>query len=504
MKNFSIKKICFILFLLPSLVHAGSLAGFVKKDSKVFQFSNFITTDMENQFYLQYKSQGEEVIKVIYQAPNNKKKEFSNIKLNNNELFSFPEEGKFIVFHDTGLHKIIIESSSGVSKLINIQITDSNLYKNIFSNLEDNFTIKKTDKIKIPNQFNFGASLKTHRYNKTLTRSSSKVYDFVSDSVVFINGYQKDRKGDEVEGFGAGVAISEKHILTNVHVLKGLNDLALTTKPKNISDEDVYNGEWYRFKVLAEDPKLDLALLEVVDPNFTISPLSLGEQSNITVGQEVHAIGHPTRLFWTYTSGIVSQIRKKHKWAYSNDWNLEADVIQTQTPINPGNSGGPLIDNDHNLIGIVSMVVPNNENLNFAVSVSSVKAFLKNVKVKYKNSNFKQQIINEINVAVEDCTIINRSDIDKDGIIERVDLDCNKDGKRDTVHFDRDENGKIDAEYYDRDQNKWVEESKEWKKVGKEEWIIYKIYSNNGKNKVTKIGYDYNQDGNIDKIQTFS
>jgi S1-C subfamily serine protease len=32
------------------------------------------------------------------------------------------------------------------------------------------------------------------------------------------------------------------------------------------------------------------------------------------VGADVHAIGHPTGEAWTYTTGIVSQIRPDYEW----------------------------------------------------------------------------------------------------------------------------------------------------------------------------------------------
>jgi S1-C subfamily serine protease len=53
-----------------------------------------------------------------------------------------------------------------------------------------------------------------------------------------------------------------------------------------------------------------------------------------------------------------------------------ATVIQTQTPINPGNSGGPLLSDNGRMIGVNSFGDPKAQGLNFAVSVSDVRAFL--------------------------------------------------------------------------------------------------------------------------------
>ena len=94
------------------------------------------------------------------------------------------------------------------------------------------------------------------------------------------------------------------------------------------------------------------------------------------VGADVHAIGHPAGEAWTYTKGIVSQIRPGYEWQPKASVKHVADVIQTQTPINPGNSGGPLISDDGRLIGVNSFK-KDGEALNFAVSIGEVEKFLK-------------------------------------------------------------------------------------------------------------------------------
>ena len=96
------------------------------------------------------------------------------------------------------------------------------------------------------------------------------------------------------------------------------------------------------------------------------------------VGSDVHAIGHPGSLSWTYTKGYVSQIRKNYKWNYEKTLH-EASIIQTQTPISPGNSGGPLISSEGELLGVNSFKAQG-ENLNFAVTSLEVINFLKNIK----------------------------------------------------------------------------------------------------------------------------
>ena len=106
------------------------------------------------------------------------------------------------------------------------------------------------------------------------------------------------------------------------------------------------------------------------------TPVRLGDASEIAVGMDVHAIGHPTGEAWTYTTGVISQYRQAYEWqAESSAAKHKADVIQTQTPINPGSSGGPLLGDSGNLVGVNSFKAEG-EGLNFAITVDEVKRFL--------------------------------------------------------------------------------------------------------------------------------
>jgi hypothetical protein len=119
----------------------------------------------------------------------------------------------------------------------------------------------------------------------------------------------------------------------------------------------------------------DLALLKMTQPPPSLSFLALGTASSLNVGQDVHAIGHPHGEVWTYTRGLISQVRANYEWKSEPGISHRANIIQTQTPINPGNSGGPLLDDTGRLIGINSFKA-DGEGLNYAISVDSVREFL--------------------------------------------------------------------------------------------------------------------------------
>lgn len=177
------------------------------------------------------------------------------------------------------------------------------------------------------------------------------------------------------DGIGSGSLIAgDGTILTNAHVVRGYSKVGVLFKPQQEGakprPDDIIIAD-----VVKMDLARDLALVRVPSKPAQVVPLKLGDMSGVAVGEDVHAIGHPTGEAWSYTKGIISQIRRSYVWMDDNGKH-EATVIQTQTPISPGNSGGPLIDDQGALIGVNSFKLLDSENLNFAVSVDDVQSFL--------------------------------------------------------------------------------------------------------------------------------
>ncbi len=202
----------------------------------------------------------------------------------------------------------------------------------------------------------------------TTTRSAkdAEIYRAMSPSVVEI-------VTSDATGSGSLIGTSGE-ILTNYHVVQGYSDVGIIFKPpvegKEPTHDDIKLGHVVKFAEVA-----DLALLKAVEVPKGRNPIRLGDSSDLAIGTDVHAIGHPRDLTWTYTTGIISQYRIGFEWTIENIKH-KADVIQTQTPISPGNSGGPLIGESSTLIGVITLQRTDAENLNFAVSVDDVKRFL--------------------------------------------------------------------------------------------------------------------------------
>jgi S1-C subfamily serine protease len=191
----------------------------------------------------------------------------------------------------------------------------------------------------------------------------AQIYRTISPAVVLI--VTKD-------GLGSGSLLSTAgEVITNYHVVRGFANVAVVFKPLvegvEPTRDDIRAGQ-----VLKYDEIADLALVKVSEVPAGRNPIRLGGDEEISVGADVHAVGHPTGELWTYTTGIISQYRLGYDWTnQGEDFKHKADIVQTQTPINPGNSGGPLVSDTGNLIGVNSFK-GKGEALNFAVSVDEV------------------------------------------------------------------------------------------------------------------------------------
>ena len=210
-------------------------------------------------------------------------------------------------------------------------------------------------------------NVSNQRVTTTRGAREAKIYQQFARSVVLIV---------TENGMGSGVLIDRNGmILTNWHVVGNNKQVGIVFKPK-VEGQQPQKADIRRGQVVRVDQVADLALVKVSEVPAGVEPMPLGEMSEVAVGNDVHAIGHPTGEAWTYTKGFVSQVRNDYKWSGGQQQVAhQANVIQTQTPINPGNSGGPLISSEGRLVGINSFK-SSGEGLNFAVAVNEVGRFM--------------------------------------------------------------------------------------------------------------------------------
>ena len=101
--------------------------------------------------------------------------------------------------------------------------------------------------------------------------------------------------------------------------------------------------------------------------------MTFAPASDLMVGEEVIAIGHPYGYTNTVSTGIVSALNRE---VSMQSGGVLTDLIQTTASINPGNSGGPLMNINGELIGINSAMRSDAQGIAFALNADMVQQVL--------------------------------------------------------------------------------------------------------------------------------
>lgn len=225
------------------------------------------------------------------------------------------------------------------------------------------------------------AAIGTHDSTKTIVRevtvpSASPALNESGLSVAQI--YQNAYKGVveitvTLNGGGAQgsgfVYDSSGHVVTNDHVVDGASSIKVQFP----------DGSSYPASLVGTDASTDLAVIRVDAPASKLHALTLGDSSQLSVGDPVVAIGSPFGLEETVTSGIVSAL---HREMTSPNGFAIANSIQTDAAINHGNSGGPLLDSNGHVIGVNTQIKSDsggNEGVGFAVPSQTIKSVVSQI-----------------------------------------------------------------------------------------------------------------------------
>ena len=205
------------------------------------------------------------------------------------------------------------------------------------------------------------------------------LYQRVNPGVVFIAvtvASTQDTQGGS--GTGSGFVIDKQgHIVTNNHVVANADTIEVSFP----------DGTTASAKVIGRDTYSDLAVIKVDLPADKLTPVELGDSSNLHPGQTVIAIGNPFGLAGTMTKGIISAIGRtlpetSDQSSSTTGSFINPEIIQTDAAINPGNSGGPLLDSHGRVIGVNTAIrssstivggQASNSGIGFAVPVNTVK-----------------------------------------------------------------------------------------------------------------------------------
>ena len=215
-----------------------------------------------------------------------------------------------------------------------------NIEEQVIYNTNFSVPVKKT--ISTETDFTFAAKKTIDAVVHITNKSTSRGNQFGSLWDFFYNSPSKEYPRI---GMGSGVIVSsDGYILTNNHVIKGANEIQVTT-----NDNKVFEAQ-----LIGSDENADIAVLKI--ENQKIFPyIRFADSDQTDVGQWVLAVGNPYNLNSTVTAGIISAKSRD----LSDYDSKNQSFIQTDAAVNSGNSGGALVNLEGDLIGINTAITSN-------------------------------------------------------------------------------------------------------------------------------------------------
>jgi S1-C subfamily serine protease len=205
---------------------------------------------------------------------------------------------------------------------------------------------------------------------KGLPSPAAKAYEAIRPSVVRVRRMEADRAGglDIEKGVGTGVVIVAKGIiLTNLHVVFG-------AKRVQVVFADGLESE---ATVTGVRPEHDLAVLQAHKIPDDLVAATMRSTADLRLGDHVVAVGFPFGIGPSTTAGVVSGL---HREFHSPEGKrLLTNLIQFDAAANPGSSGGPLVNDQGEVVGIVTAILnPTRERffvgIGFAVPIENAAA----------------------------------------------------------------------------------------------------------------------------------
>jgi serine protease Do len=142
-------------------------------------------------------------------------------------------------------------------------------------------------------------------------------------------------------GRGSGVVTAAGVVLTNAHVLRG-DEVAVT-----FADGRTEHG-----RVAGADADLDLAAIAVDTGDAPPVAWDLERPGAVAIGEPVLALANPGGRGLRATFGMVSATGRSFRGPRGR---RIGGALEHTAPLPRGSSGGPLVDSQHNLLGLNSI-----------------------------------------------------------------------------------------------------------------------------------------------------
>lgn len=200
-------------------------------------------------------------------------------------------------------------------------------------------------------------------------------------------GQQYSNEGDSA---GSGIIVGQNDtellLVTNYHVVEGTEELTV----------QFVDGKQAQAQMKGSDADKDLAVIAVQlsdidnDTKSAIAIATMGDSTQLTLGEPVIAIGNALGYGQSVTNGVVSALNRPiaaemGQQGYGQQQDEEINTfIQTNAAINPGNSGGALLNIRGEVIGITSNKIGGTaiEGMGYAIPISDAKPIIEDLMSK--------------------------------------------------------------------------------------------------------------------------
>jgi S1-C subfamily serine protease len=160
---------------------------------------------------------------------------------------------------------------------------------------------------------------------------------------------------------GSGFVYARQHVLTNAHVVAGVDDGPIVT---------TINGTAYHAKVVLYDPQIDIAVLYV--PGLDLAPLSFDDQAQ--AGAEAVVAGYPLDQPFNQQPARIGGTQDAVGPDIYQTGTVDRQIFEIRARVRPGNSGGPLLSPSGTVYGVVFAAAVNADDTGFALTASEVAA----------------------------------------------------------------------------------------------------------------------------------
>ncbi len=192
---------------------------------------------------------------------------------------------------------------------------------------------------------------------------------------------------------GFMIDASTNYIVTNAHV---------TNQAKNQLIVENSKGEQYTAEVVYVNKNDDIAVIKIVDDRFkklATVPYSI-KNKNTPLGQQVFLLGFPKQEI-VYTEGYVSA---------SNGYDMDTSFCQLVTMANVGNSGSPVINQQGEVVGVISSRETNDASIVFATKSANIYRAIQEARKNDTSTNIKLNSVSKIKGLSRESQIAKVSD----------------------------------------------------------------------------------------------